>query len=92
MNLSLLPKELQDLISEFNVEHRPIMQFVMNELLAKYKKRTDNSKYCVNCGSNVDEQYSTYIFWHKYDFCGQWCKYDTQREMRKSHNSIYLQM
>jgi hypothetical protein len=33
MNLLLLPKQLQDLINEFNVEHRPLMRVVMNELL-----------------------------------------------------------
>ena len=37
MNLLLLPTELQNLISEFNVEHRPIMRLVMNELIIKYK-------------------------------------------------------
>jgi hypothetical protein len=31
MKMLLLPKELQDLISEYNVEHRPTMRVVMNE-------------------------------------------------------------
>lgn len=84
MNLLLLPKELQVLISEFNVEHKPIMRLVMNELLVKYKERIDNDTYCVNCGNLADEQYSTYIFWHKYEFCGERCIYDTERDMRKT--------
>jgi len=50
MNLLLLPKELQVLISEFNVEHRPIMRVLMRELLVKYKQCTDNDKYCLGCG------------------------------------------
>ena len=30
MNVLLLPQELQNLISEFNVEHRPKMNLVFN--------------------------------------------------------------
>ena len=75
MNLLLLPKQLQDLISEFIVEHRPLMRLVTNELLIKYEDRIENDKYCVNCGNYAKEQYSTYIFWNKYTFCGGWCSY-----------------
>ncbi len=86
MNLLLLPKELQVLISEFNIEHRPIMLLVMNELIIKCKERDDNDKYCSNCGSYyTEQQYSSYIFWHKYEFCGEWCKYDTEYNIRKSY-------
>ena len=84
MNLLLLPKQLQDLISEFNVEHRPLMQVVMNELLIKCEERIENDKYCVNCGNDAEEQYSKYIFWHKYIFCGGWCSYDTEYHIRKT--------
>jgi hypothetical protein len=84
MNLRLLPNQLQDLISEFNVEHRPLMRVVMNELIIKYRDRVDNDKYCVNCGNNVIEQYTAYIFWHKYNFCGDWCRYDTEYHIRKT--------
>jgi hypothetical protein len=87
MNLLLLPTELQDLISEFNVEHRPIMRLVMNELIMKYKDRDENDKYCVNCGSYAEEQYSKYIFWHKYKFCGEWCSYDTEYDIRRYKNN-----
>lgn len=37
--IALLPKELQDLIYQFNVEHRPIMNSVFKQLLK-----------CVMCG------------------------------------------
>jgi len=84
MHLPLLPKQLQDLISEFNVEHRPLMRVVMNELLIKYEERNENDQYCVNCGNGAEEQYSTYIFWHKYNFCGEWCSYDTEYHIRKT--------
>lgn len=83
MNILLLPKQLQDLISEFNVDHRPLMRIVMNELIIKYRDCIENDKYCVNCGSYAEEQYSNYIFWHKYNFCGEWCSYDTEHQIRK---------
>ena len=85
MDLLLLPKQLQDLISEFNVEHRPLMRVVMNELLIKYEERIENDKYCDNnCGNDAEEQYSTYIYWHKYNFCGEWCRYDREYHIRRT--------
>ena len=84
MHLPLLPKQLQDLISEFNVEHRPLMRVVMNELLIKCEERIENDQYCVNCNGYAEEQYSKYIFWHKYTFCGGWCSYDTEYHIRKT--------
>ena len=83
MNLLLLPKELQDLISEFNVEHRQLMRIVMNELLIKYNDRIEKDKYCYNCDNYAEEEYSNYILWHKYKFCGTWCSYDTEYYIRK---------
>jgi hypothetical protein len=84
MNLLLLPKALQDLIGEFNVEHRPLMQVVMDELNRYWIWRIEKDKDCVNCGNDAEEQYSTYIFWHKYNFCGGWCKSDTEYHIRKT--------
>ena len=84
MNLLLLPKQLQDLISEFNVEHRPLMRVVMNELLIKYEERNENDQYCDNCGNGAEEQYSRYIYWHKYNFCGGWCQSDKEYHIRKT--------
>jgi hypothetical protein len=84
MNLLLLPKQLQDLISEFNVEHRPLMRVVMNELLIKYEERIENDQYCDNCGNGAEEQYSIYIYWHKYNFCGGWCQSDKEYHIRKT--------
>ena len=84
MNLLLLPNDIQKLIGEFNVEHRPKMRVVMNELVIKYEDRIENDKYCVNCNGYVEEQYSTYIYWHKYNFCGEWCSYDREYHIRKT--------
>lgn len=88
MNLLLLSKHLQDLVSEFNVEHRLLMRVVMNELILKYKDRIENDKYCVNCGNYAEEEYSKYIFWHKYTFCGGWCSHDTEYHIRKTLRRI----
>ena len=84
MKLVLLPKHIQDLISEFNVEHRPLMRVVMNELIIKCNHRFENDKYCVNCGNDAEEEYSTYIYWHKYNFCGGWCQSDKEYHIRKT--------
>ena len=87
----ILPKELQDLIGEFNVEHRPKMlgvfhqlkmRYVFSNLLENYKKRN----YCMayDCGYHViDENYTRYIYWRKYTFCSDWCQYDTEMSIRK---------
>ena len=85
MNLLLLPKQLQDLISEFNVEHRPMMRVVMNELNRYWIWRNEKDKDCVNCFNDADEQYSKYILWKKYNFCGEWCRHDLEYHIRKSY-------
>jgi hypothetical protein len=75
MKLQLLPKEVQDLIGEFNVEHRPNMRLVLDEFLVK-QKDFENRYICQNCGEHLDEineNYSTYIYSHKYNHCSGWC-------------------
>jgi hypothetical protein len=63
MNLRLLPKELQDLIGEFNVEHRSLMRLVTNELLEKHNERIMRDYFCRNCGdANTNTTYTRYIF------------------------------
>jgi hypothetical protein len=61
MNLLLLPKQLQVLISEFNVEHIPSMRVVMDELNRYWILRIEKDKDCNNCFNDADEQYSEYI-------------------------------
>ena len=86
MNLLLLPKHLQDLISEFNVEHRPLMRLVMDELERYWILRIEKDKDCNNCFYYADKQYSQYyILWSKYNFCGELCRYDFEYHMRKSY-------
>ena len=85
MNLLLLPKHLQDLISEFNVEHRPIMHVVMDELNRYWIWRNEKDKDCNNCLNYADPQYSKYILWKKYNFCGEWCRHDLEDHIRKCY-------
>lgn len=85
MNLLLLPKEIEDLINEFNIEHRPQMKLIMNQLLFRHKKRMCIDELCINCGNYKDEQYTTYIICRKYTFCGEWCKYNVETDIRKSY-------
>ena len=82
MNLHLLPKELQILISEYNAEHRPQMRKVCTELL---KIHTQNH-LCMNCECDeIDHEYTRYIFWKKYTFCGAQCQYDSESDIRKDY-------
>ena len=89
MNLLLLPKELEDLIGEFNVEHKPQMQVVMKQLLLHHKKRACIYELCANCGSYKVEKYTTYIMWRKYTFCGELCQYDGETDIRKSYRMSF---
>ena len=85
MNLLLLPKHLQDLISMFNAEHRPLMRVLMDELNRYWIWRNEKDKDCNNCFNYADEEYSKYILWKKYNFCGEWCRHDLEDHIRKSY-------
>ncbi len=83
MNIHLLPNELQILVGEYNVEHRPQMRQVCAELLKIHKNR---DCACMNCGySDIDEEYTRYILWKKYTFCGAECQYDLESDRRKNY-------
>ena len=85
MNLLLLPEHIQNLIGEFNVLHRLQMRVIMNELLEKHNERVREDEFCLICGDPSDERYSRYIFWHKYKFCGEFCHFDTEIDIRRSY-------
>ena len=86
MNLLLLPENIQDLIGEFNMEHRLQIRLILNELLEKHNTRVREDDFCLNCGDYSDERYDTYICWHKYKFCGEWCRFELERDIRKSYS------
>jgi hydrogenase maturation factor HypF (carbamoyltransferase family) len=71
--LNKLPKELQEHIEEYNVNHRPSMKKVLQELI-----HTDNTcNFCREEITNEDEKYyGLYIYtWnsYKYIYCGPEC-------------------
>ena len=84
MNRNLLPQVLQDLIGEFNVEHRPQMQLIMNELIEHHNTRIITECFCRNCGdANINTNNTRYIFWCKYIFCGLFCQTMGEKSIRK---------
>jgi hypothetical protein len=60
----------------------------MNELLIKHQERTEKDKYCSNCRCYAEEEYSRYIFWHKYNYCGEWCIMDSEHHIRRICSSL----
>lgn len=78
MNLQLLPKDIQTLIYEFNVDHRPKMKIVLEDLL----KRFHHIVYCKYCHrKTINENLLKYIFWKKNWFCSRWCEF---------HEDLYI--
>jgi hypothetical protein len=83
MNINLLPSVLQDLISEFNVEHRPKMLLVFNELFQYFT--------CMNCSSNFyDIIYTKTILSNKFICCSKWCMDEIEHHIRKSYRQNYF--
>lgn len=80
MNISLLPQELQNLISEFNIEHRPKMKLVFKELIVNHQGINYNNISCRYCRFIPDENYTKYILYKKkykkYKFCSEWCRFN----------------
>jgi hypothetical protein len=74
MKLLLLPKEVENLIGEFNVEHRPKMREVMDELSYYYKYFQ-----CYNCDNysrRIDpETVIIYSYCERF-YCSMDCCYD----------------
>ena len=78
MNLQLLPKEIQILIDEFNVEHRPKMRVVLEDLLKKFNYNV----YCKYCYCrNKNKNKIKFIFGKKFWFCSTWCQF---------HEDLYI--
>ena len=78
LQISKLPKVLQDYIGMYNVEHRKIMNTVCKELIDSYK--------CYNCNDILYRNYSlcNTIMYVKYYYCSQWCHQEDEYYQRKS--------
>jgi hypothetical protein len=86
MNINLLPRVLQDLIGEFNVDHRPKMKLVLEQLMESYT--------CMNCSSDFcDKRYTKIILSNKFIFCSEWCmdelEHHIRRDYRENHGWRY---
>jgi len=70
--INRLPKEVQCIIGEYNVEHRPLLKKVLKQLT-----ETDNRcNFCRTFVSNEEKYNGLYVYgWdkHKYVYCGPEC-------------------
>ena len=83
MNVNLLPQVLQDLIGEFNVQHREQMRTVLYEMLERHLK----NKYCINCDYYYAEiKYTRNIFNETYIFCSEWCQWNLEYDIITYNN------
>ena len=87
--IKILPKEMQDMIHEFNVDHRPIMKQICKEIFTAHKYRlfhfTFDSFKCDNCHcKNKEIEYDIVKCLGIYFiFCGDYCEYDQLQYVRK---------
>jgi len=96
MDIRILPKDIQDYIYSFNVEHRPNMKLVLNELLETY---TEIIYKCSNCGEHlceINELLSSCIYSYKLYFCRDWCQInymtDAYKQIRNSSKKLNTNM
>lgn len=81
MNLILANKE-----ATLRTNHISKMSLIFNELLEEYNKRIITYSLCINCGNSANDNFTRYIYWRKYTFCGGWCQYDVESDIRKHHS------
>lgn len=72
--INILPKELIDNIQEYNVNHRPLL----NKVLQQLTKTNNNCSYCklLITDENKDKYFGFYIYtWtrNKYIYCSSNC-------------------
>ena len=81
-----LPKEIIDTIHEYNVDHRPAFNKVLEELLEVHNE-------CFNCGEYISDDKQTkqtfYRYYKQYAVCSSYCmweiNYDARRMQRLCH-------
>ena len=81
-----LPKEIIDIIHEYNVDHRPAYNKVLEELLERQHE-------CCNCGEYISDDSKSKQFYRynkKYVVCSSYCiweiNYDFKKAQRQSQN------
>lgn len=97
--IQALPQELQDLIAEFNTDHRPqmfpvhrqIMQIPHAPLLKRVHLRLVvtipryGAESCYNCTNWIEEyeKVVSSVCGDTYVYCSDYCQFDTEYYMRK---------
>jgi hypothetical protein len=72
--INQLPKELQDLIGEFNVNHRIQMRNILNQLLYKDIYMSNNCSACNKIINKNNMCEGLYVYmWKRYLYCGEEC-------------------
>lgn len=95
MSYCFLPKEIRDLIGEFNVDHRPNMRAVLAQLQEKCDRILLRNQTCMNCSSYIDETNNddvqiAYILYRKYTFCSTWCLHHGEDHLRLSWRRMMM--
>ena len=86
-----LPKEIVDIIHEYNADHRPTYNKVLEELLERHNE-------CCNCGEYIPDDTPTkqkqtvYRSCKQYVVCSSYCmweiNYDFKKAQRQSSHNI----
>lgn len=86
-----LPKEIMDIINEYNAEHREAYKKVLEELMEIY----DSYDICSNCGMDIENEKSKQIYYRSYKrhvACSSYCmweiNYDFRKALRKACKTI----
>ena len=77
-----LPKEIIDTIHEYNVDHRPAYNKVLEELLERHSHNE-----CYNCGEYIPDDKQTkqtfYRSFKQYAVCSSYCMWEINYDIRK---------
>lgn len=78
-------------------EEQRVKNMLMIELLSRCGELEERHSECANCEYDLtnldsDEIVKTYIYWHKYNFCGEWCRFDRESSIRKSYIMYHLHL
>jgi len=103
--INLLPKELQDLIGEYNVNHREMMYQVHNELfknIIHYQmqyvyielKKNIYRYGCIKCDNCFcwvyeDDILKKTVYFRKIECCSEICKYNFERKFIKRLKQLF---
>ena len=77
-----LPKELMDIIHEYNADHRPMFNKVLQELMDQFEEYDT----CYNCGEYIMNENTKVTYFRsckKYAACNSYCMWEINYDFRK---------